>query len=119
MAYRESPLPKEIDIRNSAIPAFTSAGDPAKSAWTFTSTLTDITQLAFANTNSVGINVTVVDGRGIQVANLSSYTIDVNQPYVLLFNPPIRCVSGFQVYANSTGVDLTAKGWCHPGFTAQ
>lgn len=101
-------------MNQSAVPVFTSVGD---SAIVVTSVLTDLEEIAFTNTTSTAINVTVTDGNDVQLANLSSYAIAPNTPYDLQFMTPNRAVSGIKVYANSTGLKFTLHGWRHANFS--
>lgn len=114
-SFRNSQLPKEVVVNQSAVPVFTSAGDPTLCA---TTTLTDLEDISFYNANSVSLNVTVTDGNNNAVANLSSYPIDPNTPYDFQFRVPIRNVSGVKVYANSTGLKYSLHAWKHPNFTS-
>lgn len=112
--WRNSQLPKQVDVRQSAVPVFTSVGD---SAMLFTSTLTDMQVLAITNTTASTINITVTDGNDVAVGNLSSYPVDPNTPYVLDFIPYIRCDGGVKIYAPSAGLDVTIHGWRQARFT--
>lgn len=115
-SFRNSQLPKEVVVNQSAVPV-TSAGSLSAAA-IITTTLTDVEDISFYNGNNVSLNVTVTDGNDNPMANLSAYPIDPNSPYDLQFRVPIRNVSGVKVYANSTGLKFSMHGWKHPGFTS-
>lgn len=114
--FRNSPLPKEVSYYQSAVPLFTSTGDP--SCVFVSASMTDVEYIALTNTTSGTINITVTDGNNVAMVNLSSYPVDPNTPYALEFLPPVRCMSGVKMYANSAGLDVTFHAWKTARYTA-
>lgn len=106
--FRLSNLPKEVRVNQSAVPIFTSAGDPNMA---LTNKLTDICAIEFTNGTGSTISATVTDGNNSAIANLSAYAISPNQPFNLQFRVPVRCNSGVKVYTTSAGLYFSLVGY--------
>ena len=106
---RQSHLPKETLILNSAVPVFTSAGDPA---CLFTSGETEIDRFDFENTTSTSIGVTITDASGTCVGGFSNFAVLPSTPNDYQFPAaPIRYVGGVRMWAVSAGVYVNMQGW--------
>lgn len=106
---KESQLPKEALIYNSAVPVFTSAGDPAN---LFVSGMTDIVRLDLENSTSATILFTMTDASGNHVANWSNVPIDPNTPQDYQFPANgQRMLGGVRMYAVSAGLYVNMTGF--------
>lgn len=114
-SFRLSNLPKEVRVNQSAVPVFTSVGDPAMA---LTTKLTDIVAIEFTNGTATTISATVTDGNNSAVANISSYPITANTPFSLQFRAPVRCNSGVKIYAVSAGLYYSLVGYRQVDFTS-
>lgn len=110
-SFRNSQLPKEVVVTQSAVADFAASG-------VVTTTLTDLEDISFYNNTSAAITVTVMDGNSATIANISAYPVDPASPIDLQFRIPQRCVNGVVVFATSVGLSFSLHGWKHPGFTA-
>lgn len=114
---RKSQYPKEIQIVKSAVPVFTSGGDPALR---FASTNCEIARITFYNSTSAAIQVNVMDGSGAVVNGFSAYSVLNNSPSTATFQfqDYLRCANGLVLGAISANLYVSIHGWAHMGQVA-
>lgn len=106
---KQSHLPKEALITNSAVPVFTSAGDAAN---LFVSGTAEVDRFDFTNSTSSTINVTITDASGVCVGGFSNFAVDPGVPndYQFPASGP-RYVGGIRMWAVSAGVYVNFQAW--------